>query len=92
MGGATALPRDNGLLVFSAPWEGRALAMAVEVVDRLRLPWDEFRTRLIASIADAPDRPYYESWACALEELLIDHDICTGDAIDAATPTERPSL
>jgi nitrile hydratase accessory protein len=92
MAGATALPRDTGELVFSAPWEGRALAIAVEVVEQLHLPWDEFRTRLIAAIADAPQRPYYESWACALEQLLVDHGVCTRDAIDAATPAERPSL
>ncbi|MBV8951105.1 MAG: nitrile hydratase subunit beta [Actinobacteria bacterium] len=90
--GAAALPRDNGTLVFSAPWEGRAVAMAVEVVDRLGLPWDEFRTRLVAAIADAPQRPYYESWTVALEALLVAHDVCTTDAIDDATPNERPSL
>src|SRR5437660_112812 len=47
MDGDSALPRDNGELVFAAPWEARAVAMAVALVDRLGLPWDEFRTRLI---------------------------------------------
>ena len=92
MSGTAALPRDNGTLVFAAPWEGRALAIAVEVVERLALPWDEFRTRLIATIAEAPQRPYYESWATALERLLVDHDVCTSATIDAAIPTERPPL
>ena len=91
MPGAAALPRDNGTLVFSAPWEGRALAIAVDVVDRLAVPWDEFRSRLIAAIAEEPGRPYYESWAAALEQLLVDFDVCTPAALDAATPKERPS-
>ena len=29
MEGVAALPRDNGELVFAAPWEGRAFALAV---------------------------------------------------------------
>lgn len=92
MTGADGPPRDNGTLAFRAPWEGRALALAVALVDRLELPWDEFRQRLIASIAEQPDRPYYESWAAALERLVLDRGLTTRDALDAATPTERPVL
>jgi nitrile hydratase accessory protein len=92
MTGAAALPRDNGTLAFQAPWEGRALAVAIALVERLDLPWDEFRHHLMASIADQPDRPYYESWATALEQLVLDRDLTTTAALDAATPTERPVL
>lgn len=92
MTGADAPPRDNGTLEFQAPWEGRALAVAVALVERLEIPWDEFRQRLIASIADQPDRPYYESWAAALEQLVLDRGLTTCDTLDAATPTERPAL
>ena len=67
------LPRENGELVFDAPWQGRVLAMAVGVVDHLGLDWDDFRRRLIAAIADDPERPYYESWTSALESLVDDH-------------------
>ena len=35
-----SLPRDNGELVFEAPWQARALAIAVALVERLGLPWD----------------------------------------------------
>lgn len=87
-----SLPRDNGELVFDAPWQARALAIAVALVERLHLPWDAFRQRLAASIAEDPQRPYYESWAKALESLLIDLDLATNAAIDAATPTERTPL
>jgi len=67
------LPRQNGELVFDAPWQGRVLAMAVGVVDSLGLEWDDFRQRLIAAIDADPERPYYESWTVALEGLVDDH-------------------
>ena len=92
MDGVSALRRDNGELVFSAPWEGRALAIAVAIVEQLDLPWDEFRQRLIAAVAEAPDRPYYESWAVALESLVVGLGLTTPAALDAATPSVRPSL
>ena len=41
-----ALPRLNGELVFSAPWEGRALGMAIALKDG-----EEFRDRLIIEVA-----------------------------------------
>jgi hypothetical protein len=66
------LPRQNGELVFEAPWQGRVLAMAVGVVQSQGLDWDDFRRRLIAAIAEDPDRPYYESWTIALERLVTD--------------------
>ncbi|MDQ1466623.1 MAG: hypothetical protein QOH10_1038 [Actinomycetota bacterium] len=92
MEGGSALPRDNGELKFAAPWEGRVLALAVALVDRLDLPWDAFRLRLIDAIAEMPDRPYYESWAAALESLLVDLELTSASALDAATPTERAPL
>jgi nitrile hydratase accessory protein len=92
MTGAAALPRDNGSLVFTAPWEGRAVAIAVTLVEHLHVPWDEFRQRLIRCIADDPDRPYYESWTAALERLVLDYRLTSIEALDDAMPAERPSL
>jgi nitrile hydratase accessory protein len=87
-----SLPRDNGELVFEAPWQARAVAVAVALVEKLDLPWDAFRSRLMAEIARDPQRPYYESWGRALESLVIDLDLATDSALDAATPTERAAL
>jgi nitrile hydratase accessory protein len=92
MPGETALPRDNGELVFAAPWEARAVAVAVALVQRLGLTWDVFRARLVAAIAACPNRPYYESWAVALEDLVVGEGLASADALDAATPTERTPL
>ena len=68
------------------------MAIAVAVVERLGLPWDAFRQRLMASIAEDPHRPYYQSWSKALESLVVDMDLATAAALDAATPTERAAL
>jgi nitrile hydratase accessory protein len=92
MEGPVALPRDNGEIVFAAPWEARAFALAVGLVQRLDLPWDEFRLRLIDQITRQPTRPYYESWAAALEALVVALDLTTPEALDAATPSERSPL
>ncbi|MGH3636958.1 nitrile hydratase accessory protein [Mycobacterium sp.] len=87
-----SLPRDNGELVFDAPWQARALAIALALVEKLDVPWDVFRRRLIAKIAEDPQRPYYDSWAKALESMVIELDLATRGALDAATPTERAPL
>ena len=87
-----SLPRDNGELVFEAPWQARALAIAVALVDKLGLPWDSFRRRLMDEIANDPQRPYYESWGAALESMVVDLDLATPAALDDAAPTERAPL
>jgi nitrile hydratase accessory protein len=87
-----SLPRDNGELVFEAPWQARALAIAVALVDRLGLPWDAFRRRLMDEIAKHPRRPYYESWGAALESMVVELKLATHAALGKATPTERAPL
>lgn len=44
--------------------------MAVLVVERTGRDWDDFRVHLIESIADDPDRPYWESWVAALDAFV----------------------
>ncbi|ORB66078.1 nitrile hydratase accessory protein [Mycolicibacterium tusciae] len=87
-----SLPRDNGNLVFDAPWQARALGIAVAVVEKLDLPWDAFRQRLMDEIAADPQRSYYDNWGRALESMVLDLDLATPAALDAATPTERAPL
>ncbi len=84
MAGVEALPRrHDGEPVFDEPWQGRAVAVAVETVAGLDLSWEEFRRRLIAAIGDDPHRHYYESWLIALEGLISDHQLASADDIDA---------
>ena len=57
---------------FDEPWQARLFATAVATVESLDLPWDAFRDRLKAAVADEPDRPYFESFLAAFERLLAD--------------------
>ena len=81
LGAVTPLPRDNGELVFEEPWQGRALGMAVVVLERTGLSWADFRRHLVAAIAARPPGPepespataYYSAWLDALGALLAEH-------------------
>ena len=66
----STLPRSNGSLVFEAPWQARAVALAVLVVENRGLEWEAFRTHLIAAIGEENTRPYWDSWVIALDRLL----------------------
>jgi nitrile hydratase accessory protein len=83
MGEQTAPPRDNGELVFDAPWQARAFAIALATVERTGLPWDAFRLRLIDAIADEPGRPYYDSWVVALEALVVTEGLTTRGELES---------
>jgi hypothetical protein len=63
-------PRSNGALVFDEPWQARAFGLAVARVEQRSMEWDAFRSGLVAAIAGAPSRPYWESWLTALEALV----------------------
>jgi nitrile hydratase accessory protein len=94
MEGTAALPRQNGELVFNAPWESRAFGMAAALYAQGGYQrWDEFRERLIAEIAawerlhqqrEAP-RNYYERWLAALERLLVEKGMLSKEEIDVRT-------
>jgi nitrile hydratase accessory protein len=78
----TSLPRDNGELVFEEPWQGRALGMAVVALDRLGVPWSEFRGHLANAISVRPAgeneshaTAYYAAWLDALERLLAERGL-----------------
>ena len=79
LGGEAPLPRDNGELVFEEPWQGRALGMAVVALNRLGVPWADFRRHLASAIAarsatedESPATAYYAAWLDALETLLAE--------------------
>jgi nitrile hydratase accessory protein len=90
MTGEAALPRENGELVFDAPWQGRVLGMALALVEQHELDWDDFRRRLIAAIDADPTRPYYESWTAALTDLVIDLGVAGTDEVDALAARVDP--
>jgi nitrile hydratase accessory protein len=81
--GRLSPPRDNGELVFAAPWERRAFGVTVAVCRSQACNWEDFRRRLIARIAEDEARPYWHSWAAALEDLLADTATLTRADLDA---------
>lgn len=75
--GPAAAPRDNGELVFAAPWEGRAFGLALSLVDRGLFSLDDLQAELIVAVGEwealgrpSEDYRYYECWLVALERLV----------------------
>lgn len=67
--GPAAPPRSNGELAFAEPWERRVFGVTMALTQRV-FAYEDFRQRLIAHVGEAPERPYWESWAAALEDTL----------------------
>ena len=84
-----ALPRENGELVFQAPWEARAFGLAVALNQQALYEWREFSAELAATIAavDQNDAPssYYTRWVASLEELVIARGLLSREQLDAKT-------
>ena len=78
---AAALPRENGELLFDAPWEGRAFGLAVALNHAGQYEWGEFHQRFVDEIAKAEAREtastYYERWLTSLEHLLTEKGFVT---------------
>ena len=89
MTGDAALPRDNGELVFQAPWEGRAFGIAVAMNEDGVYDWTEFRDRLVDEVAEAErgglPSSYYERWLASIERLAVERGFITADELDART-------
>lgn len=82
LGAVAPLPRDNGELVFEEPWQGRALAMGIAVLQRTGASWEDFRGHLVPAIAASPQEAestaataYYSAWLSALDALLAERGL-----------------
>jgi len=86
-GGAGALPRRNGELVFEAPWESRAFGVAVALHDAGAIDFERFRAFLVAEIAehenDAYGGAYYEHWLDALQHVVLEQGVVSEAELDA---------
>ena len=71
--------------VFSAPWEARAFAIALQLAESGYFTWDEFRDRLISEVR-ASDKvrardgtsdhgEYYDHFLHALERIVEEKKI-----------------
>ena len=82
LGTAAPLPRDTGELVFEEPWQGRALAMGIALLQRTGASWEDFRRHLVPAIAATPQdgettaaTAYYSAWLTALDALLAERGL-----------------
>ena len=84
-----ALPRQNGELVFEAPWEARAFGLAVALCEKGVYEWREFSAALAATIAAAEKENdpsgYYARWVASLEELAIEKGLVGRGQLTART-------
>ena len=81
--GPAAPPRQNGELVFAAPWESRLFGLTMALHRSGLFEWDEFRRLLIDEIESWQRAhpaggawSYYERWQAAFERLLASKDVC----------------
>ena len=80
--GPAAPPRSNGELAFNAPWERRVFGVTMALTDSI-FSYEDFRQQLILSVGEAPERPYWQSWAAALEEVLSSACAIDAEVLDA---------
>ena len=93
VGSEAAPPRSNGELFFQRLWEGRAFGMAIALSKKGHYEWEEFRQKLIGSVAeweaehdkDDPDWDYYERWLLALEKMVLETQLLSRDEIENRT-------
>jgi nitrile hydratase accessory protein len=85
--GELALPADETVPIFAAPWEASAFAIVLALYRAGRFEWREWVDLLSAEIALAEPDPtgalYYERWTWALEKLVARLGLLTPDSIDA---------
>jgi len=83
------LPESADELNFEAPWQARAFSIVLSLYQNGQFEWNEFQSRLIEEVqnddsttAENPlESVYYEQWISALENLLVEKDICDHDEI-----------
>lgn len=92
--GPAAPPRNNGELVFAAPWEGRVFGAALALTGSGALDWEEFRQALIGEVAaweaahpGGEGWGYYGRWLAALERLA-----CASGLVSAGDLRRRALL
>lgn len=88
-----ALPQDvaperrNGSPVLDAPWQVRALGLAVALHVEQRCDWSTFQSLLTSSLQRAPadSRGYYERWIASLEKLAMTSGLVSEEELEQRT-------
>ena len=88
--GVAAPPRRNGELAFDAPWQSRVFGLCAAVVETCFAGDREpFRQHLIAAIAEEPERPYWDSWTIALQQLVLEAGLLDAGALERSVAQRR---
>ena len=90
---AGAIPRKEGDLAFDAPWEVRALGMAVKLHTGGHFPWSDFQSQLVSAIGEWEQAPpegrgqwsYYRYFVLALERMAEERGLIVADELEART-------
>ncbi len=81
------LPRHNGELLFTAPWEARAFGLAVVLSQQGVYAWKEFSQALAAHTAAAQTQgeaeAYYQRWLESLEHLACEKGLIQPEELAA---------
>jgi nitrile hydratase accessory protein len=83
LAGPVSPPRQNGEIVFAAPWERRVFGITMALCESHTCEWERFRQRLIRRIAKHEALPYWRNWALALEDVLTETATLTAAELDA---------
>ena len=99
-GSPAAPPRDNGELIFEAPWQSRAFGVAADLVASGHFTWNDFREYIIEAISEweavesdeQQSWDYYSCWLAALERILTKRSFLDGKEFEirAAQYASRP--
>lgn len=82
---------DADAATFDAPWQARAFAIAIALIEEGAYDWQAFQERFIERI-EATDREtmqedvegvYYRQWLETLEDFLEATDLVTVEELDA---------
>jgi nitrile hydratase accessory protein len=91
-----ALPRDDGVPVFSEPWEARAFALAVALADAGHFAWPDFSAALAEEIEhaehdDGVGEPsgFYGHWLSALQTVCLRAGLVTSDELQGRSEDWR---
>ena len=98
LGGAVAVPRSNGELIFDAPWQGRLFGLVVHMCQAGSFEWDDFKKHLIevidaSGVDDVCDPSvYYRQFGEAFSRLVAEKEFVAADLIDERTRLETERL
>jgi nitrile hydratase accessory protein len=89
MGHSDSPPRINAKLCFAEDWERQAFGVALALSKAGHFDWEDFRQNLITAIGewenshslDDASWSYYERWLTALERVMIEAELVTGDEL-----------